>query len=119
MPYQTFPNIAPDNKTSSNTKQVAVVRTQFGDGYSQRAADGINSLRETWKLSWANLTNTEEQTINAFLTARKGVEAFLWKSPDEPGDPKLWSCQEWGRTPQDAGVQNFEATFIQEFDIQS
>jgi len=56
-------------------------KISFGDGYSQRSQDGINSKPEIWNVSFLNRDTTEGYAIDAFLTARGGVEKFEWTTP--------------------------------------
>lgn len=89
-----------------------VSRIQFGDGYEQRAAKGMNTIVDTWNLNFLNRTTEEADEIDDFLTARSGVEAFLWTAPGED-TAKLWVCDEWSRTLIAAGIYTIAATFRQ------
>lgn len=80
MALETFTSLPP-NYGAKAKREFRVLRADFGDGYSQRAPDGLNSKKETWSLKWDYLDLTEYNTINNFLTARKGTEAFLWTPP--------------------------------------
>lgn len=74
------------------------VRTaQFGDGYQQRVADGINTGQDAWNLTFAIRTNSEAAEILAFLNARGGVEAFDWTPLLESTAIRV-VCREWNRT---------------------
>lgn len=55
-----------------------VLKAQFGDGYAQRALDGLNAKESTWEVRFANRSTTEATAILDFLDARQGVEAFLF-----------------------------------------
>ena len=55
-----------------------VLTAKFGDGYSQRVADGINTIKKEWNLSFSNRSLEDALAIEAFFVARKGVEAFTW-----------------------------------------
>ena len=54
----------------------------FGDGYEQRVADGINSIKETYALSFATRPKAEIDDIVAFLDTKAGVTAFTLVLPD-------------------------------------
>jgi phage-related protein len=54
---------------------------QFGNGYQQRAADGINHNLLKLNLRFEGLTLQQVTAISHFLYARGGVESFLYTSP--------------------------------------
>lgn len=96
MTTPTFnPPMAPSIETSRTTKP-KVLRAEFGDGYSQRAPDGLNAQLEGMTVVWSRLKPTDAASIIAFLTARAGVEAFAWTAPRDPA-PKLWIAESWDR----------------------
>jgi phage-related protein len=58
-----------------------VVRTaQFGDGYAQTVADGINNQMDTYPLTFSG-DGTKISAIKAFLDSTKGYQSFLWTAP--------------------------------------
>ena len=77
-----FPNIPPHQGTSRAIES-RILRAEFGDGYSQRTAGGLNNVVDEWQVSWANLPVTKADQIDSFLHAKKGIEAFLWTPPRE------------------------------------
>jgi len=66
------------------TKKVepTVLRIQFGDGYEQRIAEGINSLKETFNVAFTNRPKAEIDDIIAFFDNKKGTTAFNYTIPD-------------------------------------
>jgi len=88
--------------TTARTTRARVLRSGFGDGYSQRAGDGLNSVISSWSVVWNALTPEEADYIDGFLAARGGHEAFSWTGPGED-QPRLWTCEVWSRAPQRAG----------------
>jgi phage-related protein len=93
-----------------------VLETKFGDGYRQRAADGINNVEQSWSLTWEHLTETEKETIEAFLLARGGWESFDW-TPPGAASASRWTCPKWGFTDTGAAYWTCTATFRKEFDL--
>jgi len=95
----------------------AVARTpriymaQFGDGYCQRVAHGINTQPRIYNLSF-QLIASEIDAIDAFLIARNGVESFIWVPPT--GGTGLWLCPTWTRASE-AGFDTITATFNEVF----
>lgn len=61
--------------------QSGVIVSKFGDGYEQRAKDGLNSDRLKLALEFANVTRAKAERVIAFLTAHGGHTAFLWTAP--------------------------------------
>ena len=64
---------------ASNPK---VLIAKFGDGYEQRLADGINSIAETFNISFNSRTKEEIDDITGYLSSLKGVTAFNLTVPD-------------------------------------
>jgi phage-related protein len=87
---------------------------QFGDGYEQRSADGINTRAQMWSLQFANRTDTETGNIITFLENRNGVEAFDWTPPN--GSAIKVVCREWSKTAVRYNLNNVAATFQQVFE---
>lgn len=59
------------------------IRTaQFGDGYSQRTADGINTILQKWSLRFSARAKAELVEILGFLRAHAGVTPFEFVVPD-------------------------------------
>jgi len=93
-----------------------VRKAEFGDNYSQRVVDGLNSKLDTWNLQFTALSADDVGTIKDFLDARAGHEAFNWIPPDDVS--KQFTCDQYQVTPLDGGVAfNLSAVFVQEFDL--
>lgn len=115
MALDTLPSLSPDYGSSAQ-KKPRVLTSNFGDGYSQRAAAGINPLSQVWQLSWSALSTTDANTLDAFFVAKGGHTAFLWTPPRESTALK-WICQEWSRSISHPNNDSITATFIQVFDL--
>ena len=114
MTVQTFPSIAPS--TGSDEKRSYKVRkTNFGDGYQQRVADGLNSARTVWNLSFQGLTTTDANTVEAFIEARGGHESFYWTPPN--GSQGRWVCEGLSRVEEGNAHASISVQFVQSFDI--
>jgi phage-related protein len=81
----TVPNInrkvIPD-KTLAIASEPKVRVAQFGDGYSQRIADGINSVNQSFTVALVNREKSDADDITAFFESRKGVTSFNFTYPD-------------------------------------
>ena len=73
---------ATPDKSMSKQSAPRVLVANFGDGYEQRIADGINTLNETYSLSFASRPKADIDDIVAFLDGKKGVSSFPLILPD-------------------------------------
>ncbi len=89
-----------------------VLSAQFGDGYEQRIADGINNMPRSWSLTFTNPLPISIE-IDNFLNARKGYEAFDWTPPD--GAAGRFVCKEWSYSHLAPNARTISATFIEVF----
>jgi phage-related protein len=74
--------IATPDKSMTKTAATRVLQISFGDGYEQRIADGINSINETYSLSFKTRLKEDIDDIVSFLDAQKNVAKFLYTMPD-------------------------------------
>jgi phage-related protein len=74
-------NIVPD-KQLGRTSAPRVKLANFGDGYEQRLQDGINSVVESYSLSFVTRTKAEIDDIVAFFDTKRGVVSFNFTIPD-------------------------------------
>lgn len=112
MANPTFtPPIAPSIETTRSIKP-RVLMADFGDGYTQRAPDGLNAQMETITVAWSRLKPADAATIVAFLSARAGAEAFLWTAPRD-STPKLWIAESWERGYPNQTHESVRASFRQ------
>ena len=111
----TFPSIAPSYSSSPGT-DFRILEATFGDGYSQRAADGLNSTKITWNLIWEVRTDADIAIINDFLVDKLGFEHFLWTAPNDT--ERKWICKSInGPTPVTAGYATLSTEFEEVFDL--
>lgn len=86
----------------------------FGDGYEQRAEDGINSLPEAWDLQFLSRDQAEGDAIDAFFAARKGVTYFQWTTPK--GYAGNFICRTWTYNLDKGNRVTVTARFEEVFD---
>ena len=103
----------PDNSAQVSVKP-RIMRAQFGDGYQQRVADGINIRPRQWSLSFNTRTDAEIAPVAAFLEARNGLEAFDWTPPQ--GLAGKFICEQWSQTVVRYGINDLSATFVEVFE---
>jgi len=91
--------------------------TQFGDGYSQRVADGINSRVERWNITWPALTAADLQTVTATLDSVGAHGVLTWTPPTAATEKKYTLTPDgYSVEPQGAGLYSVRATLNQVFD---
>tara|TARA_X000001382_G_scaffold76713_1_gene53690 strand:- start:1347 stop:1691 length:345 start_codon:yes stop_codon:yes gene_type:complete len=113
MSTQTFPSIQPDYGAAKQAQPKTRI-IEFA-GYSQRSQFGINNDPKQWNLNWTNRSATDANSIEDFLEARAGVEAFNWSPPDDTETYK-WVCTTWTKIMPYSNLFNISATFVQVFE---
>jgi phage-related protein len=77
----TIPTFTYDPVTDPiGTTTYRTLKAQFGDGYSQVAADGINNVYDTWTLSFAG-AYADVSPVKSFLDTLQGYLPFYWTPP--------------------------------------
>lgn len=71
---------------ASGTAPVTTYSAQFGDGYKQVSADGMNAAMETWSLT-CNGRPDDMVAVRDFLVSHC-ASSFYWKNPW--GETKLY-----------------------------
>lgn len=74
---------------SSKRTELKVIAAQFGDGYSQRAATGLNAQVDMWDVSWIPVNATDRDTIIAALDAVGGWDYLTWTPPGESAQKRF------------------------------
>lgn len=108
------------DKISQNSNKETEYRTlvtNFGGGYTQRAADGINFRREKWSLIFEGLDATERQTLRDFFDGLGAHITFDWQPPNSPSTKK-WRVKSRVKEQVFAGdIFNMSVDVIEEFDL--
>ena len=73
--------VIPD-KSLSKASSPTILVAQFGDGYQQRIASGLNSIKESFTVTFNNRPKAEADDIEAFFRAKKGMTSFAFTYPD-------------------------------------
>ena len=99
----------------SETTTPSVVEVSLGDGYEQRAPNGINPLKQSYDLVFSMREVAEAQAIEAFLRDAGGVDAFYYTPPDA-SVAVLVKCSEW-RIDRDNPIhRTISCTFVRVFE---
>ena len=84
----------------SNTPRVLLAN--FGDGYEQRLADGINVLDQTMTLSFTTRPKAEIDDLVAFFESLGGVSTFKFNIEDSNEGSSTETlnciCSQWNQT---------------------
>lgn len=92
-----------------------VLSMKFGDGYEQRAPDGINNIDTSWDVSFTHRTDKEFQDILNFLRALQGVGSFLWRPPTIGGVKDTYLCRKWDGANNEHNDFEVTGTFERDF----
>lgn len=110
----TLPSITPTRATGKTTQTRNLV-ADLGDGYTQRAGDGINTIKEMWSVEWSALDTTTANTLISFFEAREGYINFLW-TPFRQSSPRKFICKSWSESFSGNSLTNVSAEFEEVFD---
>ncbi|PCE32822.1 phage tail protein [Burkholderia ubonensis] len=89
-----------------------VRKAPFGDGYTQRAADGLNNRQSTYNLRFVGRAD-KIAAISAFLDAHAGATSFYWTPPLRPQG--LFVCEKYTEPAKDGDVYTMTAQFEETF----
>lgn len=94
---------------------------QFGDGYSQAAADGINTKVQVWNIEargpWVAGLCAVGQAVKPvadFLDLQQGHKSFIWTPPDAVS-PITVACDGYSTHKLGNGVTTLSAVFKEVF----
>lgn len=88
-----------------------LLATKFGDGYEQRAEDGLNPDLEIWSLSFGHVTDTVAADLETFCKAHRVVN-FTW-TPPRSAVQRRFTVKGWKRTFDNPNVNTLTATFTE------
>ncbi len=106
--------VAPDKGFSRNNEPKVHI-AEFGDGYEQRLAHGINNIKQSFSVSFANRPKDEIDDIVAFFESKKGATAFnfIFSDSNAGGNEETVKvvCEKWDQTWAYDDFYNLSATF--------
>jgi phage-related protein len=104
---------------AGKTTTFRTLRASFGDGYSQRAPDGINSRSDKWDIKWGALTPSELQIVEAALDSVGGHGILLWTPIGETVQKKFVNTKAtYSRTRVNSTAYTVSVSLDEVFDIQ-
>ena len=83
------------SNNSDNPFEPRVRVLKFGDGYEQRAQDGINNNLLMFNFNFDNRNTDEATAILHFLNQRSGQESFVFTPPKPLNASKRFVCRTW------------------------
>lgn len=98
--------------TASGGGEFKVAAAQFGDGYSQRAADGMNNESQKWNVTVEGYRATIDEIL-AFIRDKQGAESFYWTPP--LGVEGFYVCKRYNPQDQGGGLFTLALEFEQVF----
>jgi phage-related protein len=96
----------------SGDTTLRVRKAQFGDGYAQRVADGLNNRSSSYQLQFVRDAATIA-AIFAFLDAHAGATAFYWTPLLRA--QSLFTCEKYTEPTKDGNAYTLTAQFDQTF----
>lgn len=99
---------------ASLTVKPSIQVTRYGEGYEQRAGQGMNVLPRKWSVTFSVVPDTAEE-IEQFLTNLQGVGSFDWLPPT--GQSGKFVCDDgWSRVIDTPGQHTISAVFREVFE---
>ncbi|KVN36796.1 phage tail protein [Burkholderia pyrrocinia] len=105
-------NWSPTAQGFGGDTTLRVRKAGFGDGYTQRTADGLNNRLSTYNLRFVGRAE-KIAAIFAFLDARAGAMSFYWTPPLRPQG--RFVCEKYTEPTKDGNVYTITAQFEQTF----
>ncbi len=102
-------------RSSSKNVTARFLRAELGDGYDQRAGDGIQTIKEEWSVTFEALDSTNADLIIAFFEGLDGYQNFTW-IPFRQTVAKKFICPSWSESYRGAGLTSVSASFVEVFD---
>ena len=111
---EVFTHVAAASFTRNSKARIRIA--QFGDGYSQRIREGINTQDDTWELSFVNRSISDAASIISFLESKHGSDYFLWTPPGDTTQFKV-ICDSWNTVYASPISRTISCTFKRVFDL--
>ena len=106
--------VTPD-KGFSRSNEPRVYIAEFGDGYEQRLAKGINNIKQSFSVNFASRPKDEIDDIVTFFESKKGATAFnfVFSDTNAGGNEETVKvvCEKWDQTWEYDDFYNLSATF--------
>lgn len=101
----------------------SMLSAPMGDGYVQRAGNGINTRMDQWNLTARGMFGLPQGAcgmigqdidgILAFIERHEGYKAFQWTAPD--GTDAWWYCRGVAKVKEAPRVMSLQFTFYRTY----
>lgn len=103
----------PMSRGSKPQESTRLLKARFGDGYTQVAADGLNSIEMTFEARWQAAPIADINTLVTFFRTAAGVQSFTFTIPGE-ANARTWRCEQWtGPDRLSSTHANLSARFVE------
>lgn len=115
MALVTFTPIVRPSPGAAHAQKVSLLRSDFGDGYTQSSPNGINHIRKSITLKWNGLGEDDVASLDAFFVSQGGNKAFYY-TPYGMTEAMKWTCEEWSASS--GAPWTFTAKLEQSFSLE-
>jgi phage-related protein len=112
----TLPSAPKPDPGAEIQTNLSLLEATLGDGYTQRAKNGINNVASTLPLTYTNITGAERDILINFCIAHSAGQAIYYQLADE-GTPRKWYIKNYKRTKVAYDVFNVTINLQECFDI--
>lgn len=112
LPIQTF-----ISQGSSRTRTFNRLLAQYGDGYSQRAANGLNAIVDKWNVVYDNLSSANRTTVQDFVTLHGSWTYFTWTAPGDVAEKRWIIDGDVTETPKAGNLFSITIPIKQVYDL--
>lgn len=115
-PDFNFADVWLPSYSTNVTNEPKVNYHQFGDGYMQRVADGINHERLIVDVVFQDSSDAEIKSLLAFFEYKGGVGKFKYTMPPPYDIEKIFICKNWRHQFVQYKRHSLNAQFVEVFD---
>lgn len=105
--------VCPDRGLRGNPRPRVLI-AKFGDGYEQRAKDGINTIEKEYNIAFRNRPVDEIADILEFFEEKAGVEPFTLTLPNHTEVRVV--CDRWSEVYTNSIANGCDATLRRVFE---
>ena len=109
------PNVDYGHDTEAN-----VLEVKFGDNYTQRTGNGLNTMQRVLQLQWGPITPANADALEAFFRSQGGWAPFMYQTPLDflRGQPaRRYVCKKWNRRTAQINAEHVSAVFEEDFGL--
>ena len=118
MPITALPLQDKISQSSTSERQYPVIKAKYGNGYSERARDGLTPIMDTHTINYENLSASEYTSALAAFDASFGVSPFSWQAYGD-STTKHWIVMKISRSVQSGSVYSISVSIEQDNNLVS